>query len=230
MVDSLDPSRDVTYGYDANGNQISRVEASGVVTDFIFDVLDRLLRVEEDGLPIGTYRYNSQGLRVQKLTAEGTARYVYDDQSVLTRSDADGVTKFDYGPDRLLSVDDPVEGRAFYLVDALGSVVNLITPQSTVLGRYQWDAWGNLRASLETEANPFGFTGHEHDGESGLIYAKARFYDPEIGRFLSHDPAEGNLNTPPSLHRYLYAFQNPTVFVDPTGKEGEEMEDVPGFL
>ncbi|MCP4557313.1 MAG: RHS repeat protein, partial [Herbaspirillum sp.] len=68
---SLDPSGNVTYGYDANGNQISRVEASGVVTDFTFDVLDRLLRVEEDGLPIGTYRYNSQGLRVQKLTAEG---------------------------------------------------------------------------------------------------------------------------------------------------------------
>ena len=169
-------------------------------------------------MPIGTYRYNSQGLRVQKLTAEGTARYVYDDQSVLTRSDADGVTKFEYGPDRLLSVDDPVEGRAFYLVDALGSVVNLMTPQSTVLGRYQWDAWGNLRASLETEANPFGFTGHEHDGESGLIYAKARFYDPEIGRFLSHDPMGGAVNNPPSLHRYLYAYANPTVYIDPTGR------------
>jgi len=116
-------------------------------------------------------------------------------------------------------VNDPVAGRAFYLFDALGSVVNLATPQGTLLARYQWDAWGNLRDALESDANPFGFTGHEHDPETGLIYAEARFYDPEIGRFLSEDPAAGDPTNPPSLHKYLYAFANPTVFVDPDGEE-----------
>ena len=59
------------------------------------------------------------------------------------------------------------------------------------------------------------------DSESGLIYARARFYDPVIGRFLSHDPEVGDVSNPPSLHRYLYAYQNPTVFVDPTGRKAE---------
>ena len=56
------------------------------------------------------------------------------------------------------------------------------------------------------------------DRETGLYYAKARYYDPELGLFLTQDPFEGVLDTPPSLHRYLYAYQNPTVYTDPTGR------------
>ncbi|MCP3994449.1 MAG: hypothetical protein GY722_05205 [bacterium] len=218
VTDAVDPSRDVAYGFDLNGNQTSRTPASGPAVDFVFNVRDQLIRVEEDTLPVGTYRYDATGLRVSKFTAEGEARYVYDDRSVLVRTDAAGVTKFEYGPDRLLSTHHPTEGRAYYLFDALGSVVDLTTPAGALLAQYQWDAWGNLRSSTETAANPFGFTGHEMDGEAGLIYARARFYDPVTGRFLSHDPAAGEPSNPPSLHRYLYAYQNPTVYVDPTGE------------
>jgi len=56
------------------------------------------------------------------------------------------------------------------------------------------------------------------DRETGLYYAKARYYDPELGIFLTQDPFEGQIQTPPSLHRYLYAYQNPTVYLDPTGR------------
>jgi hypothetical protein len=52
------------------------------------------------------------------------------------------------------------------------------------------------------------------------FYAKARFYDPEVGRFLTEDPAEPDLTAPPSLHKYLYAYGNPTYYVDPDGREG----------
>ena len=45
----------------------------------------------------------------------------------------------------------------------------------------------------------------------------SRYYDSEIGRFLTQDAYLGEVNTPPSLHRYLYAYGNPTVYVDPTG-------------
>ena len=221
VTDAIDASRSVSYGFDANGNQISRTPSSGAFMGFVFDVRDRLIRVEEDALPIGSYRYDASGLRVSKFTATGEARYVYDDRSVLVHSDDNGTTKFEYGPDRLLSVNHPVDGRAFYLFDALGSVVDLTTPGGSLLAQYQWDAWGNLRSSTDTAANPFGFTGHEMDGESGLVYARARFYDPVIGRFLSHDPEVVEASNPPSLHRYLYAYQNPTVFVDPTGRKAE---------
>ena len=214
-----DPNATVSYGYDENGNQVSRVSAAGATT-FTFDVKNRLVEAGADGSTLGSYRYNFMGLRVQKTTADsGEERYVYDQQSVLLRrGEAGAVTKYEYGPTRLLSVNDSGDGRAYYLFDALGSVTDMTTAAGIVLGRYQWDAWGNKRSSIETDANPFGFTGHEHDDETGLVYAKARFYDPELGLFLSEDPVMGGVGEPPSLHRYLYAFQNPTVYVDPDGR------------
>ncbi|WP_086930693.1 RHS repeat-associated core domain-containing protein [Agarilytica rhodophyticola] len=48
---------------------------------------------------------------------------------------------------------------------------------------------------------------------------KARYYDPEGGSFISQDSYLGEPGTPPSLHRYLYAFSNPTMYIDPDGYE-----------
>ena len=61
------------------------------------------------------------------------------------------------------------------------------------------------------------FTGHYFDTETNLYYAKARYFDPQLGRFLSQDSYLGELTEPPSLHRYLYANDNPTFYTDPTG-------------
>lgn len=67
------------------------------------------------------------------------------------------------------------------------------------------------------------FTGQEHDEKTGLIYFGARFYDPDTARFINQDSYLGKSNTPPSLHRYLYAYSNPTVWVDPTGFSSESV-------
>ena len=58
------------------------------------------------------------------------------------------------------------------------------------------------------------FTGQEHDEKTGLIYFGARYYDPDSGRFITQDTYLGETGTPPSLHRYLYAYSNPTVYID----------------
>ncbi len=216
--DLVDGSRSVTYGYDANGNQTSRTQ-SGVTTDFLYDAENQLVEVQRDSTLVGRYLYDHQGLRVRKAGSGEVLRYVYDDQSVLLQTDDAGntVARYEYGPDRLLSMIHATEGRQFYLFDGLGSIADLTRPDGTVAARYQYDAWGNPRSTAGSSFNPFGFTGHERDDESGLYYFKARFYDPELGRFLTQDAAEGDPSNPPSLHRYLYAHANPTVFVDPDG-------------
>ena len=173
LDDLVDPTKSVIYDYDDNGNQISRTTSAGT-TDFTFDVLNRITRIEQAGTLLGSYLYNEAGLRIQKTTAEGTARYLYDDHSVLTRSEGGATSKYFYGPDRLLAVDDPTEGLGFYLTDALDSVTDIVTEAGTLLAAYKYDAWGNYREEMDSEANPFGFTGHEHDDESGLIYVRSK--------------------------------------------------------
>src|SRR5699024_2835572 len=68
------------------------------------------------------------------------------------------------------------------------------------------------------QAGP-GYTGHVNDPATGLVYMQQRYYDPEVGRFLSPDPvvpAPGNVF---NFGRYTYANNNPIRHIDPDGRE-----------
>jgi RHS repeat-associated protein len=72
-------------------------------------------------------------------------------------------------------------------------------------------------AELKNEG--IGFTGHYKDKESNLYYARARYYNPETGRFITSDPiryAEKRYS-PAGLNRYIYGLNNPTKYWDPDG-------------
>jgi len=133
------------------------------------------------------------------------------------------LAQYHYGSHQLLSLtENPKQASKqthFYHTDALGSVVNLSTSEGTVSARHQYNAWGHQRYQQNLTNNHFGFTGHEHDEETQLIYAKARYLDPDTALFLSQDNWEGDTHIAPSLHRYIYAYQNPTVYVDPDGRK-----------
>jgi len=149
--------------------------------------------------------------------------FLYDDTSLLAEYDTDGneVAKYDYGGDRLIRLTRSDEGTRYFSFDGLGSVTGLTDTTGAVTAAYHLDAWGNYRftSELAPSKNRFGFTGHYWDNEAGLYYAKARFYDPFTARFTQADSFLGNIDDPPSLHRYFYGHANPTLFVDPTGHE-----------
>jgi RHS repeat-associated protein len=218
ITDNLDAANSVTYSYDDNGNQTRKVKGSET-TDFVYNARDELRQVQVGGSTVGQFLYDHQGMRVQKTGDRGVEQYHYDGKSVLAQyNESDQmIAHFQYGPNRLLSLQEPGGDAEYYLFDSLGSPVNLTTGAGAVTARYQYDAWGNKRSESGSSFNRFGFTGHEEDTETGLIYAKARYYDPDTARFLSQDSYLGESETPPSLHRYLYAYANPTVWIDPTG-------------
>ena len=219
ISDSIDPAHNATFGYDANGNQTSKTH-NGETTQFVFDVRNHLRSVTTGGSTVGQFLYDYRGLRTQKQGARGTERYSHDDLAVLFQSDEHNTltARYEYGSDRLLSLTPQNQPTEFYLFDALNSPTALTRADGSISARTSFDAWGNKRRESGESFNRFGFTGHEHDEETGLIYAKARYYDPETARFLRHDPWEGDQTIPPSLHKYLYAYQNPTVYIDPDGR------------
>jgi len=75
------------------------------------------------------------------------------------------------------------------------------------------------------------YTGHEFDDESGLYYAQARYYDAEIGRFISSDPLTWKPNEfmnrfgrlPQGMNQYSYTINNPIILIDPNGEEAYEI-------
>ncbi|MCL5802137.1 MAG: RHS repeat-associated core domain-containing protein [Gammaproteobacteria bacterium] len=85
----------------------------------------------------------------------------------------------------------------------------------TTTGTQRFDAWGNKTASTGTIAT-YGYTGREPDA-TGLMYYRARYYDPSIGRFTQRDP----IGLRGGINRYAYVENDPTNVTDPTGEIGE---------
>jgi RHS repeat-associated protein len=96
---------------------------------------------------------------------------------------------------------------------------------------YTYDAFGKTTFTGASNDNPYQYTGRENDG-TGLYYYRARYYHPELQRFISEDPIlhagnpdvpymlPGLLRQPLSLHAYAYVDNKPLVFVDPVGLLG----------
>ncbi|WP_158454081.1 RHS repeat-associated core domain-containing protein [Paenibacillus durus] len=63
----------------------------------------------------------------------------------------------------------------------------------------------------------FGYTGLGYDFTSSNTYARARYYEPEIGRFVSEDTYRGQIDDPQSLNLYTYVGNNPPKYTDPSG-------------
>ena len=77
----------------------------------------------------------------------------------------------------------------------------------------RFDAWGNKTQSAGAAIPQYGYTGREPDA-TGLVYYRARYYDPTTGRFISRDPA----GMPDGVNQYAYVGNNPTNATDPTGE------------
>jgi RHS repeat-associated protein len=86
------------------------------------------------------------------------------------------------------------------------------TPEGGGTQVQRFDAWGNQTQSAGAAIPQYGYTGREPDG-TGLIYYRARYYDPTIGRFISRDPA----GMPDGVNRYVYVGNDPVNGTDPTG-------------
>ncbi len=84
-----------------------------------------------------------------------------------------------------------------------------------------FDAWGAPQDKNDGGgaklASLFGFTGERQDTGNGLVYLRARWYAPELGRFLSRDSYRLTRSNPRTIAPYLYAADNPASLVDPTG-------------
>jgi len=87
-----------------------------------------------------------------------------------------------------------------------------------VLWRKDYAPFGEQLDSTSAGNDRFAYTGKEHDDITGLTYFGARYYDPEIGRFMSVDPAGFVDHNPMSFNRYLYVNNNPYKYVDPDGE------------
>ena len=204
--------------FDGNGN----LTASGA-DSFSWDFEDRL-RQSTIGGSTNSYQYDGTGNRLTRTAGGITTRFVQDVNgplaNVLAETDAAGSITAYYvyglGLVERVAADGSVR---FYHHDSRGSTVALTDGVGALTDKYAYDPFGQLANSTGSTANPFKYVGRFglFDEGNGLIYIRARYYNPAQARFLSKDALPGQATDSQSLHRFVYAMNNPFRLVDLSG-------------
>ena len=174
------------------------------------------------------FEYNADGLRTSKTVGNSTVQYVWNDGNLVAEI-RDGYTlKFLYNNGEAAGFS--YNGADYYYgKDSFGVIRYLYNTSGEVVTTYTYDAWGSIVSQTGTlsstvgEANPFRYRGYYLDSETGFCYVSSRYYDPEIGRWISPEPnidygefdeSAGQL----AYNLFVYCANNPVKFIDDTGE------------
>ena len=164
------------------------------------------------------FTYDSQGRRLSK----GNITFTYDsDGRIIKQSNG---LEFIYDGAGVVGVN--YNGKTcLYRKDAQGNIVALLDSDGNVVVKYVYDAWGNhgievVNSDYATLANlnPFRYRGYYYDTETALYFLQTRYYDPEVGRFITIDGIEYiDPETINGLNLYAYCGNNPVMRTDSAG-------------
>jgi RHS repeat-associated protein len=205
-----------TLGYDVQGNLGNK---NG--TTYTFDYGNRLRSTA--GL---TYRYDAEGRRVHQDNAGTQLKYSYyaKDGRLLWQRDevaSKRISNVYFAGSLVAEYSRPIGSGTVtvnYLhTDALGSPIAKTNSAGAVIETSEYEPYGKLLNRANDDRA--GYTGHVMDAASGLTYMQQRYYDSQIGRFLSVDPVTAYSNPVGAFNRYWYANNNPYRFRDPDGRQ-----------
>jgi RHS repeat-associated protein len=206
------------YTWDDDGNLLTKGDQT-----FIWNKAGKL-GAWTDGTNSSSYAYNGDGVRVSQTNNGTTIKYLQDlgaGMATVLREEENGeFIDYFYGMD-LISQQDSTSTN-YLLTDGLGSTRLLTNEIGDVTGRYVYDIFGAERTYSGTDQTDFTFAGEQVDKTSGLQYLRARYYDPEDGRFLSVDPYPGSLKQTQKNNNYVYVENNPTRKIDPLGTSSQD--------
>lgn len=194
-----------------------------VVTDgnSVTSTADQVIVNVVKELPAHTtaFTYDGNGDRVKQTKDSVDTTYVVDSAAehtrVLIETTGTSTIYYVYGHELLYSID--AGGPHYQHHDSLGSVVAITDTSGAVEQTYDYDVFGVLRSAAGSSDNRYTFTGEQNDS-SGLVFLRARYYEPASGRFVSRDPFPATPEDSQTVGRYSYVKNNPTNSVDPSGE------------
>ena len=201
--------------YDLDGNMLN----NGTIS-FTYDSANRLITAGGH-----TYTYNAEDVRIRNLCTDEDTTYTYDTNSklskLLTKTTDNVVTKYVYG--RGLIGEEVSNAFKTYHFDCRGSTIAITDASGNITDTFAYDTYGKLTSRTGTSAVIFGYNGRDGvvTDDNGLIYMRARYYSPDMRRFINADIVAGEISNAITLNRFAYANGNPVSFVDPFGLSAE---------
>ena len=178
------------------------------------------------------YSYDENGIRTRKTIGNTVTDYYYNGTllmgTVKTTTNSDGSTttsklRFSYDADGKVVAVNYNGNYYYYLRNAQSDIVKLIDKTGATVVEYTYDSWGKLLstsgslASTLGKNNPFRYRGYVYDEETGFYYLQSRYYNPEVGRFISSDVLLSTGQGVLGHNAYGYCLNNPCRLSDSEG-------------
>ena len=216
-------NRLVTYNgnavsYDLDGNMLSNSSLTCT-----YDSANRLLTAGGN-----TYTYNAEDVRIKNVHYGAEEKYTYDTNcklsKMLTRTVGSTVTKYVYGLG-LISEETNNTAKVYHF-DYRGSTVAITDVNGNISDTFAYDTYGKVISRVGSSDIIFCYNGRDGvaTDTNGLFYMRARYYSPDMRRFINADIIAGEISEAVTLNRYAYANGNPVSFVDPFGLSSRDSD------
>jgi|GEM_PF-686870 len=209
------------YDYDDNGSRIASYNSADVLVQQYIYNQQRLVTDIAVSAANNQFAYDANSYRIAKNTPNKNNNYLLEGEHLEAIYNDDGERQSSYlrGAviDEIINGFERKEGKLVnqnYHNDQVNSLVATSDHNGATIQTLSYGPFGEALSANDGNENNFNYTGRELDAESGLYYYRARYYDPEIGRFISEDPigfASGDVNF------YAYVGNSPLVYTDPLG-------------
>ncbi|WNE40180.1 MAG: hypothetical protein GBAus27B_000247 [Mycoplasmataceae bacterium] len=216
LVKITNSNSTIKLTYDINGNLID----DGIDNTYVYDENNKIVRYQDKNNIQTIYKYYPNGLRASKQTADNEPIQFYYDSAKNIVNEVQGNQSSSYlmiGSERYVRlIDSQNKVLEQYPVQSGKDIVGVLDSSNNFLNQYEYDAYGKIKESSFSATisdNPFKYTKEYYDEESGLIYLRARYYNPKIKRFNSRDKSD-------LINRYNYVNGNPIMNIDPSGMLG----------
>ena len=188
------PAATTQYGYTATGALASVTPPTG---------------------PVISYTSNGNNLRQSRTAGGVITPFTWATAGKLPLLLDDGTHTYLYGPSLspIAQIDDTTRGIEYVHDDLLGSPRLISNPSGTITGATTYDPYGNRTTHTGTADTTIGYSGNWTDPTTGLVYLRARDYDPQTAQFVTVDPLLSTSHQP-----YAYVGNDPLGRVDPTGR------------
>ena len=238
------------YTYDCRNRLIETKAADGTVTAYTYDAENTRLTEETENTR-HTFVTDKETTYSQLLTETISEKHLltYKETATITYTYGNGLIS----DSRKEAKDSDTEKR-YYHYNHIGSTTAITDADGDLVYRIAYGTYGELTGIYDTDGDPvedktavirsenlrFLYNGRYgvETGANGLYYMRARYYNPQIKRFINRDIIDGSITDSQSLNKYSYVQGNPISLVDPFGlcaqdyfsRAGHELLDWLGFI
>jgi len=208
----LEEAGTTKYVFDKMGQRTEAKPEGGTATKYGYDQAGNLVSATKSGSIEDTYAYDGNGLRSSQKISGVKAQLTWDVSGKLPLLLYDGTNYYIYGPEGLPFEQIASETATYLHHDYLGSTRLLTNSSGEAKGKYTYTPNGAVEEHTGSASTPLGFSGQYRNESTGLIYLRARVYDPTTAQFMSVDPLVAETG-----EAYSYAGDDPVNAGDPSG-------------